>query len=187
MAIPYVGHPRSIAHHPSFLMALDLSNGHMDAFQLSNHIEHLSNEMFKGATSAACKVYTEMKTSPAIQKPLCWTAPSFSLDPYNLIFFPGGHEKSVRQLLDSPIVHQLMADYFPQTQKPSAKNVAAICHGVMVLSESMLSDGKSVLHDVTTTTLPATFEGVAYWGTRAFLGDYYKTYGTCSESTEASV
>ena len=121
-----------------------------------------------------------------MKSPLAWTATGFSLDPFDLLFFPGGHQKRVRQVIDSPIVHRLVAEYFPKTRKPSGKCVAAICHGVMTVSESTYPNGKSVMHDVTTTTLPSTFESTAYWGTRLFLGDYYKTYGAGSDSTETS-
>lgn len=141
----------------------------------------------KGAKAEACKAYHAMKEEEITMKPLAWTDATFSLENYDLLFFPGGHEKGVRQVIDSPVLHKLLAEYFPQTRKPSRKSVAAICHGVLALSESCYADGKSLLHDVTTTTLPASFEGVAYWGTRLFLGDYYKTYGAGSETVETSV
>ena len=56
-----------------------------------------------------------------------------------------------------------------------------------MLSETKGEDGKSVIHECVTTALPARFEQVAFWGTRAFLGDYYKTYGKGSDDVEASV
>lgn len=62
-----------------------------------------------------------------------------------------------------------------------------MCHGVMVLSKTKDMEGKSVIHECDTTALPALFEQVAYWGTRAFLGDYYKTYGAASETVEEAV
>ena len=128
-----------------------------------------------------------MREDAAIQSPLSWDDPSFSLETFDLLFFPGGHEKNVRQVIDSPVVHKKVAEYFPQTRRPSRKAVAAICHGVLVLSESTLPNGKSVLHDVTTTTLPNAFESTAFWSTRLFLGDYYKTYGAGSDSCQTSV
>lgn len=128
-----------------------------------------------------------MAAQPEFLHPLSWSSPDFTLEPYNLIFLPGGHEKGVRQLIDSPIMHKHIASYFPATKKPSKKYVAAVCHGVMVLSETEGADGKSVLHECTTTALPARFEQVAFWGTRLFLGDYYKTYGVGSDDVEASV
>ncbi|KAJ6441388.1 FluG domain-containing protein [Purpureocillium lavendulum] len=156
-----------------------------------------------GASRSTVELYNAMSSSPEFAKPLSWTAPGFSLAPYNLVFLPGGHEKSVRQIIDSADVHALLIDYFPTTAKSPAGGggvaakaaaVGAVCHGVMVLSEARRKDGgdgdgdgQSVLHGVTTTTLPGRFEQVAYWGTRAFLGDYYKTYGAGSDDVEDSV
>jgi putative intracellular protease/amidase len=128
-----------------------------------------------------------MSTTPEFLTPLSWSSPTFSLSSYNLIFLPGGHEKGVRQLMDSLIIHQHLATYFPQTRKPSNKNVAAVCHGVMVLSETLDGEGKSVIRECVTTALPARFEQVAFWGTRIVLGDYYKTYGVGSEDVEVAV
>lgn len=119
--------------------------------------------------------------------PLAWTSPDFNLDIYNLVFIPGGHEKGVRQLIDSITFHAHLAQYFPATIKPSTKTVAAVCHGVMVLSETSGADGKSIIHKCDTTALPGKFEQAAFWATRAFLGDYYKTYGAGSEHVEESV
>ena len=84
-------------------------------------------------------------------------------------------------------MHKHLASYFPATTKPSSKTVAAVCHGVMVLSQTEGAGGKSIIHECVTTALPARFEQVAFWGTRAFLGDYYKTYGSGSENVEDSV
>ncbi len=128
-----------------------------------------------------------MRKDLASTKIISWSDEGFSLDPYDVVFLPGGHEKGVVQVINSPIVHKLLVDYFPKTRKPSRKSCAAICHGVMVLSESSLPGGKSVIHDATTTALPGAMEQGIFWGTRAFLGDYYKTYGSGSESVETSV
>ena len=128
-----------------------------------------------------------MAKTAEYQHPLSWSSPDFSLDSYNLVFLPGGHEKGVRQIIDSPIIHKQLGQYFPATKKPSKKTVAAICHGVMVLSETQNSEGKSIIHECDTTALPGRFEQVAFWGTRAFLGDYYKTYGVGSDNVEDSV
>jgi putative intracellular protease/amidase len=132
-------------------------------------------------------MYTQMSNSEELQKPLAWSDPSFSLEPFDLVLLPGGHEKSVRQVIDSVQVHQLLVNYFPLVKKPGKKALAAVCHGVMVLSESKDARGRSIIHDCITTSLPAGFEKLAFWGTRAFLGDYYKTYGAKSEDVEQSV
>lgn len=76
------------------------------------------------------------------------------------------------QVIKSPITHRLLVKYFPKTRKPFRKNIAAMCHGVMVLSESSLPEGKSVLHDSTTTALPGFMEPPIFRATRAFLGNY---------------
>jgi putative intracellular protease/amidase len=128
-----------------------------------------------------------MSTSPEFLKPLSWTSPDFSLTPYDLVFLVGGHDKAVRQIYDSPIIAKHLATYFPSTAKPSTKSVAAVCHGVLALAVAKLPDGKSVIHECKTATLPARFEQVAYWGTRLFLGDYYKTYGAGTEDVEVTV
>lgn len=134
-----------------------------------------------------------MSLSPEWLTPLSWTSPTFSLSTYNLIFLPGGHEKGVRQVIDSPIIAHELGSFFPSTLKSlkSGKSVAAVCHGVLGLSEAKILDGenkgKSVIHECDTTALPARFEQVAYWGTRLWLGDYYKTYGKGSEDVEAVV
>ncbi|KAG9228906.1 class I glutamine amidotransferase-like protein [Amylocarpus encephaloides] len=140
-----------------------------------------------GAAKPAVEAYHLMAQAPEFQSPLAWSAPSFDLEPYHLIFLPGGHDKGVRQLLDSPIIHAHLASYFPRTRKPSARCVAAVCHGVMVLSETEGHDGRSVIHECETTALPTRFEQAAFWGTRVWLGGYYKTYGVGSENVEESV
>ncbi|KAL9096941.1 MAG: hypothetical protein Q9165_000905 [Trypethelium subeluteriae] len=140
-----------------------------------------------GATQDAVSLYDSMTTTHEWQSPSSWSSPSFSLTPFTLVFLPGGHEKGVRQVIDSATVQRALGAYFPQTRKPSRKAVAAICHGVMALAEGKTAEGRSVLCDATTTALPGAMEGAAYQGTRLFLGDYYKTYGAGSESVEEFV
>ncbi|OAR04999.1 hypothetical protein LLEC1_02751 [Akanthomyces lecanii] len=147
-----------------------------------------STDPVQGAKKAVVAQYKTMAASPEWNAPAAWSAPSFGIDGFDLVFLPGGHDKGVRQVIDSPVVHGLLASYFPQTRKPSAKKaVGAVCHGVMVLSETRRPDGRSVLHGVQTTALPKRFEQLAFWGTRLLLGDYYKTYGAGSESVQESV
>lgn len=145
--------------------------------------------MLLGATKSVIAQYNTMIAGTEWANAVSWTDPGFDLTTYDLVFFPGGHEKGVRQVIDSERVHQLVAEYFPLTLRTSEnkKAIGAVCHGVMVLSETTGKDGKSVLYGVKTTALPTRFEQLAFWGTRAFLGDYYKTYGACSENVEESV
>ncbi|KAH6900623.1 class I glutamine amidotransferase-like protein [Thelonectria olida] len=140
-----------------------------------------------GAKKSVVRDYTTMVASEPCQRPHAWSTPGFSLDEFALVFLPGGHDKGVKQILDSATVHSLLAAYFPQTRRPGSKGIGAICHGVLVLAKTKHVDGKSVLSACSTTTLPARFEQVAFWGTRLFMGDYYKTYGAGSENVEQSI
>jgi putative intracellular protease/amidase len=143
-----------------------------------------------------------MAATPEWKNPISWTSPpspstSFAdhLLSYHLVFLPGGHDKGVRQVIDSPVVASALSSYFPLTNKEKVRqtgemrSVGAICHGVLGLSEAKLADGsgKSVLHDVQTTGLPHAFEQGIYYTTMPFLGDYYKTYGAGSKSVEEAV
>ena len=141
----------------------------------------------KGADAKAIKAYKAMQEDSAIKSPLAWTKADFSLSRYDLLFFPGGHEKGVRQVIESSDLKRQIGDYFLQTKKPGKKSIAAICHGVLAVSEATYDDGKSLLHNVATTTLPGTFESGIYQTTKIFLGDYYKTYGAGSENVEDMV
>jgi putative intracellular protease/amidase len=71
-----------------------------------------------------------MIQDPAAISPLSWSNPNFSVADYDMIYFPGGHDKAVRQTIDSELLRKHIVSYFPQTRKPSRKVVAAVCHGV---------------------------------------------------------
>ena len=86
----------------------------------------------------------------------------------------GGHDKGMRVYLESAALHKAVA-YFFDNNKP----VAAICHGTLLAARSISSlTGKSVLYGRKTTGLTRNQEWVAYQLTRAWLGDYYRTYAT---------
>ncbi|PCH05869.1 ThiJ/PfpI [Penicillium occitanis (nom. inval.)] len=140
-----------------------------------------------GAKQDAIKKYKQMIQDPAVISPLSWSDPNFSVADYDMIYLPGGHDKAVRQTIDSEVLQKHLATYFPQTRKPSQKVVAAVCHGVQTLSAATLPNGKSVLHDATTTALQGAMESSIFWITRPFLGDYYKTYGKGTENVETIV
>lgn len=55
--------------------------------------------------------------------------------------------------------------------------MGAICHGVIVLARArMLQSTRSPLFGRATTALPAFMELSAYWSTRLWLHDYFRTY-----------
>lgn len=142
-----------------------------------------------GANAAAKAVYRTLAENAEFGSPQAWTSPGFSLTDYDVVFIPGGHDKGVRQLYDSSEAQAALAAYFEMTKKPSSKVVAAICHGPLLLANAMRADGtgKSVLHDCTTTGLPNMMEQSIFHATRVVLGDYYKTYGACSDSVQTAM
>ena len=91
---------------------------------------------------------------------------------FDAIFLPGGHDKSVKEYLESSLLQRTVADFFA-AQKP----VAAICHGVVLVARSKNSEtGKSVIHDYKTTALLKSQERLGYNMTRLWMRDYYLTY-----------
>lgn len=129
-----------------------------------------------------------MVASQQWKNALSWSAPGFDLGTYNLIFFPGGQDQSIRQLLDSKVVHRLLQVYFPTTRKPSANVIGAICHGVKVLADTNDESGHSILHGSVTAVLPSLFEQLAFQSLRLFVDDdYCKVYGAESEDLEHAV
>ena len=135
-----------------------------------------------GADQHTISAYKAMSSTHEWQHPQAWTNTAFTLEAFDLVFIPGGHDQGIRQILDSARAQQLLVHYFPLTQKPGSKFCAAICHGVQLLAHSKHDSGASVLHDVETTTLPDFFERSVHQATRLFLGDYYKTYGAGADS-----
>ena len=57
----------------------------------------------------------------------------------------------------------------------------------MILFALLQLDGKSVMHDTTMTALPGTMKPDILWDIKAFLGDYYKTYGLNNDSIQEQV
>jgi putative intracellular protease/amidase len=141
-------------------------------------------------------IASDSNVAGSINNPHAWTSPTFSLTEYDLVFLPGGHDKGVRQIIDSSKMHNLLADFFPKTRRSNMspkRTLAAICHGVQVLAftpantTTSTDKRKSIIHDAKTTALPAFMEESIFWLTRLFLGDYYKTYGYGSKSVQRFV
>ncbi len=116
---------------------------------------------------AACH---EMESDASFCNPVKYA--DLEEDHFDAIFLPGGHDKRVKDFLESPVLQQTVADFFV-AQKP----VAAICHGVVLAARSMDREtGKSVICDYKTTALLKSQERLAYHMTRLWLKDYYLTY-----------
>jgi protease I len=91
---------------------------------------------------------------------------------FNALLLPGGHDKGVKEYLESKVLQTLVVDFFI-AQKP----VGAICHGVVLAARSIDPESNSsVIHKYKTTSLLKSQELLAYNLTRLWLNDYYLTY-----------
>jgi len=117
-------------------------------------------------------LYTALIRRPAFLNPVLYHEARES--DFMGLLLPGGHAKGMRTYLESADLQRLVADFFK-----AGKPVAAICHGVLLAARSKDSaGGVSVLHGRKTTGLLKRQEMLAWQLTRAWMADYYRTYGT---------
>ncbi len=122
------------------------------------------------ARQDAVFAYNELEKTELFNNPLKYSEVQ-EVD-FDAILLPGGHDKPVKEYLESEILQKLVASFFAET-----KPVAAICHGVVLAARSTDSrTGKSVLYNYKTTALLKSQELLAYNLTRLWMGDYYLTY-----------
>lgn len=122
------------------------------------------------ASADAQLAYHEMIQQQAFKRPLSY-ADITAVD-FDGLLLPGGHDKGVKEYLESDLLQQVVAKFFDKHTP-----VAAICHGVVLAARSKGAlSGKSVLHGYRTTALLRSQEMAAYHLTRLWLGDYYLTY-----------
>lgn len=118
----------------------------------------------------AVDAYSELTSYESFRNPLKY-ADAKETD-FDALFLPGGHDKPVREYLESTLLQSLVANFFV-AEKP----VGAICHGVVLAARSKNPNtGKSVLYDYKTTALLKSQELAAYAMTRLWMKDYYLTY-----------
>ncbi|MCB9233332.1 MAG: DJ-1/PfpI family protein [Bacteroidia bacterium] len=118
----------------------------------------------------AVLAYQEMQRSAEFQQPISY-AQAKEAD-FDGLILPGGHDKGVKEYLESNLLQKLVVDFF-DAQKP----VGAICHGVVLAARSLNpATGKSVISNYQTTSLLKSQEILAWNLTRLWLGDYYLTY-----------
>jgi protease I len=139
------------------------------------------NKMLKGenlgiwklllkAKQDAVNAYYEMEKSKSFCNPLKYA--DIKEGNFDAILLPGGHDKGVKEYLESKILQQLVANFFI-AQKP----VGAICHGVVLAARSIdPNTKKSVIHNYKTTSLLKSQELLAFNLTKLWLKDYYLTY-----------
>ena len=122
------------------------------------------------ARKDAVEAYSEMEACAAFINPCAYEEAQEAN--FDALLLPGGHDKGVKEYLESSLLQQLVADFFG-----AGKPVGAICHGVVLAARSIdPATGKSVLHNYQTTALLKTQEMTAYKLTRLWLNDYYLTY-----------
>ena len=128
------------------------------------------------ARQDAVSAFYEMQQSPDFNQPLKYT--EVSAENFDALLLPGGHDKGVKEYLESGVLQKLVVDFF-SANKP----VAAICHGVLIPARSVNpTTEKSVIYDYQTTGLLKRQELSAYYLTSLWLDDYYLTYpGTTTQ------
>jgi protease I len=114
-------------------------------------------------------LYEAMIATGAYQNPISWAAAKAS--DYDAFHFPGGHAPGMKPYLESPYVQQIARDAFAAN-----KPVAAICHGVIVLTRADVLKGRK------TTALTGFQEGIAVLLTKGKLGNHYRTYPVSVEN-----
>jgi putative intracellular protease/amidase len=118
----------------------------------------------------AVDAYFEMEKSDSFIHPLKYL--EAQEENYDALLLPGGHDKRVKEYLESKVLQNLVVDFF-NAQKP----VGAICHGVLLPARSINPDTeKSVIYNYKTTAPPKSQELLGYNVTRLWLGDYFLTY-----------
>jgi protease I len=122
------------------------------------------------ARQDAVNAYRQMEQSPSFKNPLKYT--DVSVDDFDGLLLPGGHDKGVKEYLESGVLQKLVVEFFNEN-----KPVAAVCHGVLIPARSIdAKTGKSVIYNYKCTGLLKRQELTAYNLTRLWLGDYYLTY-----------
>lgn len=122
------------------------------------------------AKPTAVKAHDALIKNDSFSNPLAYTALQESQ--FDVLFLPGGHDKKIKEYLESKVLQKIVVDFF-DSQKP----VGAICHGVILAVRSVdANTGKSVLYNYKTTALLKKQELLAYNMTRLWMKDYYLTY-----------
>ena len=130
------------------------------------------------ARSDAVAAYYALENSESFRFPLTYA--ELEEKNFDAILLPGGHDKGVREYLESEVLQRLVAQFFSK-KKP----VGAICHGVVLAARSRdAATGASVIHQYKTTALLKSQELLAFNLTRLWLGDYYRTYPNRSVEDE---
>ncbi len=122
------------------------------------------------ARKDAIQAYEEMEKSSEFLHPISYE--QIQEGEFDALFLPGGHDKGVKEYLESSILQTKIPHFFT-VDKP----VAAVCHAPLLLARSIdPKTGQSVLFGRKTTALLRSQERLAYHLTKAWMKDYYLTY-----------
>ncbi|MGH8051604.1 MAG: type 1 glutamine amidotransferase domain-containing protein [Arenimonas sp.] len=132
---------------------------------------------FLMADKNARSAYDEMQQSEEFLSPISYD--DIDIKSFDAILLPGGHAQGMKPYLESSKLQNKIAEHFS-----AGKATAAICHGVVLAARSVRQDGKSILYGFQTTALLQKQEMLAWQLTRAWLGNYYRTY---DESVQTEV
>jgi len=130
-----------------------------------------------GADWEAKQWYSELEGDKHFCFPIKWE--DIAPHHYDAIVLPGGHAPGMKQYLESETLQRKISEYWALNRP-----VAAICHGVLLLSRCKDASGESVIHNKKTTTLPHYMENAAYYITKWKYGTRWRTY---TEYTEHEV
>jgi protease I len=115
-----------------------------------------------------------MVASPEFLQPITYAQARIA-DVQGLLL-PGGHAPGMKPYLESTHLQSLVTAAFA-----ARLPVGAICHGVVLAARSRDAGGRSVLYGRKSTALTKPMELTAWLLTRAWLGNYYRTYPTTVE------
>ncbi len=122
------------------------------------------------ARKDAVEAYKNIENTDAFCRPIKYK--DIREKEYDAIYLPGGHDKSVKEYLESKLLQQSIVEFFGAN-----KSIGAICHGVVLVARSKNpTSGKSVIYNYKTTSLLKSQELMGYAMTRLWLKDYYLTY-----------
>lgn len=128
----------------------------------------------------AIAAYSEMAKAVEFRNPVSYA--SSDPDDFDAILLPGGHDKGMREYLESKELQDKIVSIFRHS-----KPLGAICHGVLLAARSIdPMTNKSVLFGYQTTSLLASQERMAYNLTKWWVKDYYLTYPGSTVQSEVT-
>ena len=164
--------PWKVLSQKGFEIVFATPNGHIaetDKIMLTGEKLGLMKSILAARKDAA-QAFLELQKTASFRNPIKWE--EINESEFDGILLPGGHDKPVKEYLESSILQDLIVQFFKED-----KPVGAICHGVVLAARSIISETqKSVLYGYKTTALLKSQELLGYQLTRLWLKDYYLTY-----------